>query len=138
MTFGPLVNIVKKWRFGLFGHCRLPPWVSEKHSRSNKMPLPNLNRRCSARARSTGNQCLNPAAFGCKTCRYHGARRRETIKVGKAHPQYKHGERTKEAISKYRASMLQLQTIETLAYSSGVLIGPRTGGRKQNINEKLS
>jgi hypothetical protein len=95
------------------------------------MPLPNLNRRCSAQAHSTGNQCLNPAAFGCKTCRYHGARRRETVKVGKAHPQYRHGERTKEAISKYRASMLQLQTIETLAYSSGVLTGLRTTGRKQ-------
>ena len=102
------------------------------------MPLPNLNRRCSAQARSTGNQCLNPAAFGCKTCRYHGARRRETVKVGKAHPQYRHGERTSEAISKYRASMLQLQAIETLAYSSGVLIGPRTTGRKQSTNEGFS
>ena len=95
------------------------------------MPLPNLNLRCSAQARSTGNRCLNPAAFGCKTCRYHGARRRETVKVGKAHPQYKHGERTKEAIEVYRSSMLQLQDIETLAYSAGVLRGPRTIGRKQ-------
>ena len=102
------------------------------------MPLPNLNRQCTVRARSTGNQCLNPAAFGCKTCRYHGARRRETIKAGEHHPQFKHGERSQEAISKYRASMLKLQTIETLAYSSGILIGPRTTGRKQTINEEFS
>ncbi len=95
------------------------------------MPLPNLNRRCIARARSTGNQCLNPAAFGCKTCRYHGARRRETVKVGKAHPQYKHGERANEAIQKYRATMLELQTLERLGYQSGILIGPRTAGRRQ-------
>ena len=95
------------------------------------MPLPNLNRRCSVRARSTGNQCLNPAAFGCSSCRVHGARRRETVKVGKAHPQYKHGERTRKAISNYRASMLQLQDIEALAYFSGVLTGPKTTGRKQ-------
>jgi hypothetical protein len=33
------------------------------------------------------------------------------------------------AISKYRESMLQLQALETLAYSSGVPIGPRTTGR---------
>ena len=94
------------------------------------MPLPNLNRRCSAQARSTGNQCLNPAAFGCKTCRYHGARRRETVKVGKAHPQYKHGERTKEAISKYRTAMHELQTVERLGHESGILMGPRLGGRR--------
>ena len=125
--------------FGLFIPLEdLPLCVSEKHKRSNQMPLPNLNRRCSAPARSTGNQCLNPAAFGCKTCLYHGARRRETVRVGKEHPHYKHCERTKEAISKYRASMLHLEAIETLAYSSGVLIGPRTTGRKQNINEELS
>ena len=95
------------------------------------MPLPNLNRRCSAQARSTGNQCLNPAAFGCKTCRYHGARRRETVKVGKAHPQYKHGERANEAIQKYRAKMLELQTLERLGRQWGVFIGPRTAGRRQ-------
>lgn len=94
------------------------------------MPLPNLNRRCSARARSTGNQCLNPAAFGCKTCRYHGARRRETVKVGKAHPQYKHGERTTEAIRKYRTTMRELQTLERLGHEWGALIGSRTTGRK--------
>lgn len=94
------------------------------------MPLPNLNRRCSAQARSTGNQCLNPAAFGCKTCRYHGARRQETVKVGKDHPQYKHGERTKEIIYKYRTSMAELQKIERLGYEVGLFIGPRTGGRK--------
>ncbi len=94
------------------------------------MPLPNLNRRCSAQARSTGNQCLNPAAFGCKTCRYHGARRRETVKVGKAHPQYKHGERTQEAIKKYRATMSELQTLERLGHELGVLTGPKKAGRK--------
>ena len=94
------------------------------------MPLPNLNQRCSARARGTGNQCLNPAALGCKTCRYHGARRRETVKVGKDHPQYKHGERTKESIRKYRTAMFELQTLEREGHESGVLIGPQRTGRR--------
>jgi len=95
------------------------------------MPLPNLNRQCTVRARSTGNQCLNPAAFGCKSCRVHGSRRKETVKVGKDHPQYKHGERTQEAIERFRSKMLELQSIETLARSVGVIIGPKTKGRKQ-------
>jgi hypothetical protein len=31
--------------------------------------------RCSCKARSTGQQCKNPAAFGTKVCKMHGARR---------------------------------------------------------------
>ena len=38
------------------------------------MPLPNLNRQCTANNLKTGNQCKNPAAFGCRTCRFHGAK----------------------------------------------------------------
>ena len=102
------------------------------------MPLPNLNRRCSARARSTGNQCLNPAAFGCKTCRYHGARRRETVKVGKDHPQYKHGERTQEAIERYQLLILQLQVVETLGRSVGVITGQKMKGRKPAKCKKVT
>ena len=94
------------------------------------MPLPNLNRRCSARARGTGNQCLNPAAFGCKTCRVHGARSRETVKVGKAHPQHKHGRRTQVAIQKYQLAMAELALMEEIGHGSGLLIGPRKSGRK--------
>ena len=84
------------------------------------MPLPNLNRQCSARARSTGNRCLNPAAFGCKTCRYHGARRRETVKVGKDHPNYRHGARTKKAIEQYRQKMLEIRVLRQMAREAGL------------------
>jgi hypothetical protein len=106
-------------------------WVNEKCRRNKQMPLANLNRQCSARARSTGNRCLNPAAFGCKTCRYHGARRRETVKVGKAHPNYRHGGRTKDAIEHYWRSMFLLNQLETFARKKGFIKGPRTSGRKQ-------
>ena len=51
-------------------------------------------------------------------------------RVGKAHPQYKHGERTKEAIQKYRKTMSELQRVEWLGHESGALMGPRTAGRK--------
>ena len=100
------------------------------------MPLPNLNRQCTVRARSTGNQCLNPAAFGCTSCRYHGVRRRETIKAGEHHPQFEHGERTQEAIERFRSKMLEIQNIETLARSADVITGPKTKGRKQTRSKK--
>jgi hypothetical protein len=113
----------------------LLPWVSEKLSRSNQMPLPNLNRQCTVRARSTGNQCLNPAAFGCKSCRVHGARRKETVKAGKDHPQYKHGEKTQEAIQRYRTTMAELHNLEQFGQKSGLLKGPRTSGRKPKTSQ---
>ena len=94
------------------------------------MPLPNLNRQCTVRARSTGNQCLNPAAFGCATCTRHGAWLGAKKRVGKAHPQYRHGERTKEAIQKYRKTMSELQYLEQIGHESGVFTGARTTGRR--------
>ena len=99
------------------------------------MPLPNLNRQCKVRVRSTGNQCLNPAAFGCKSCRYHGARRQNTIKTGKHHPQYKHGERTQEAIERFRSKMLELHNLEQFGQKSGLLKGPKTTGRKPKSSQ---
>lgn len=41
-----------------------------------------------------GTQCKNSTHYGCRTCRYHGARK---IRYGKEAPNYKHGEFTKEA-----------------------------------------
>ena len=49
-------------------------------------------KRCTV-IKKNGKQCKNPKAFGCKTCRYHGARRIET---GIKAPNYKHGAFTKE------------------------------------------
>jgi hypothetical protein len=65
------------------------------------MPLPSVSKRrakqWTARAKSTHHRCLNPAAYGCSTCRLHGARRRSSIKRGKSHPNYKNGTKTLEA-----------------------------------------
>ena len=94
------------------------------------MPLPNLNQQCTARARTTGNRCLNPAAFGCKTCRYHGARRQNTIKSGDHHPNFKHGMRTQAAIEEYRQKVIQLNKLEHHARAKGLIQGPRRRGRK--------
>ena len=69
--------------------------------RTNMMPLPNIANgkacQCTANNRKTGNRCLNPAAFGMATCRYHGARKRITVRQGAQHPQYQHGMETLDA-----------------------------------------
>lgn len=92
------------------------------------LPLPNLKAQCTAKNRATGNRCLNPAAFDCKTCRYHGARRQ--IPKGEDHPNYKHGERTLEALSKYSQKVAELDQLENIAHHAGVMAGPKRRGRK--------
>ena len=77
------------------------------------------------------HECLNPAAFGCKAHKKHAGRRRETIKEGADHPQFKHGERFQETIEQFRTEILVLQNIETLARAAVVITGPKTRGRKQ-------
>ncbi len=94
------------------------------------MPLPNIKKRCVVTARSTGEQCKNPAAFGCKSCRYHGARRQCTVRSGADHTQYKHGKFTQEAKKKYQEACAELRTLEELAYELGMMEGPRRKGRK--------
>ena len=91
------------------------------------MPLPNLKRQCTAQNRNKQRRCLNPAAFGCKTCRYHGARR--NIKANDAHPNYKHGKRTKVAIQKLRTEMKEIDALEDIARSFGMLASRRRGRR---------
>ena len=63
------------------------------------MPLPSVingAKQCLAKSKRTGLPCNNPAAHGCRTCRMHGARRQETIRKDKDHPQYKHGHETRK------------------------------------------
>ena len=67
------------------------------------MPLPSVRlygaRQCKAISRRSKSRCLNPAAYKCSTCRYHGAtplHSRRNVK-GEAHPQYTNGMYTKEA-----------------------------------------
>ncbi len=72
------------------------------------MPLPHFKKTCTATVRTTGNQCRNPAAWGCKTCRMHGARPPQSIKRGADHPNFKHGRETLEARQAYREASARL------------------------------
>ena len=97
------------------------------------MPLPNLKYQCTASNRKCGLRCKNPTAFGCKACRYHGARRQ--IRRGEAHYNYKHGRRTLEALSKYSQKVAELDQLEDIAHSAGVMVGPKRRGKKTKCNE---
>ena len=105
------------------------------------MPLPNIisgkTSRCSAACKATSTQCKNPAAFGCKTCRYHGARRPETVRRGVNHPQYRHGAETIEAKAERHMMSVFFHDAEDLMFALGMtaLGSTRTRGRKPNISE---
>jgi len=89
------------------------------------MPLPSVLKHgaklCSAKSKRTGLPCNNPAAFDCKTCRMHGARRPESIKRNKLHPNYVHGERSIEGIKRHREAMGRIEMLTKLAKQLGMI-----------------
>ena len=101
------------------------------------MPLPSVKihgaLQCSAKCKATLTQCRNPAAFGMKVCRYHGARRQNTILRGKSHPNYQHGQETLEAKATRSAGMARLQELEAIGRAIGMIVGPRTRGPKVRL-----
>ena len=89
------------------------------------MPLPSISDynalQCTAKAKSTKQRCLNPAAFGCKTCRLHGARHLSTIKRGEYHPNYQRGMETLEMKQKRSLKLAELKTIEADLLERGLI-----------------
>ena len=95
---------------------------------------------CKAQAKSTRQTCLNPAAYGCKTCRVHGARKQNSIKRGEEHPNYRHGMETLQKKRQRSSKLSELREIENDLHSGGLIRGNRTAGRKpkcQNIQVKF-
>lgn len=101
------------------------------------MPLPSLNHgalQCKAKAKHSGCRCKNPAAFGMKVCRVHGARRPHTIMKGEAHPNYKHGLETLAAKAERSAGLVELRRLEGLMHDLGMATAHRIPGRKPSSN----
>ena len=101
------------------------------------MPLHSVSHhgasRCTTRTKSTGQRCLNPAAYGCETCRLHGARKLTSIKRGKCHPNYRHGTETLEAKRQRSEGLDRLREIEDDLIKRGLIRSKRTVGRKPLI-----
>lgn len=106
------------------------------------MPLPSIRthgaKQCAAKTKRTGLPCKNPAAYGCSSCRLHGARKKESIKRGKLHPNYLHGNRTLESQKKSSEQSLKLQQLEDAMHLLGMTIAKRSRGRKANGYKKLT
>ena len=89
------------------------------------MPLPSVSKhsacQCTARAKSTGQRCLNPAAYGCRTCRLHGARKPNSIKRGKDHPNFKDGAETLERKRQRSIELAELRKIEDDLIKRGLI-----------------
>ncbi len=94
------------------------------------MPLPNVKHFCHATCKATGKACLNPAAFGMPVCRYHGAKRPESVRRGAEHGRYKYGAFTQLAKEEYRQGAMRLMDLENIGFQLGMLSGRRTVGRK--------
>ena len=98
------------------------------------MPLPTISehgaQQCHARSKRSGNQCLNPAAYGLSVCRMHGARPPQTILRGSEHPSYKHGRETLEAKAERSAKLVELRDLESLMHALKMTSARRMPGRK--------
>ena len=85
-------------------------------------------KQCTALAKSTGQRCLNPAAYGCTSCRMHGARHKSSIKYGENHPNYRHGMETLSAKRKRDEKLAGIRALEYSLIKRGII---RTEKRKR-------
>jgi hypothetical protein len=103
------------------------------------MPLPSvLNgaKQCKVLCKRTGIVCRNPAAYGCISCRMHGAHRPLITPKGINHPNYKHGRETLEAKAKRSAGLTRLRKIEDLMVDGSFYKLHKSKGRKPNGYKK--
>lgn len=104
------------------------------------MPLPNIlsgkTLRCKAQSKRSQERCKNPAAYGMKVCRYHGARKPETIRKGETHWNYHTGQETLEAKAERHAMSVFFHEAEDLMFTLDMVApgSPRTRGRKPQVD----
>ena len=87
-------------------------------------------RQCTAKSKRSGRRCLNPAAYGCKTCRMHGARKYTAIRRGSDHPNFRHGNETLSAKAQRSRALGRLRQLEDLMHLLEMTTAGRTVGRK--------
>ena len=98
------------------------------------MPLPSISKhgakQCTAKSKRTSLPCNNPAAYGCRTCKVHGARKKDSIKRGEQHPNFVHGNRTLESQKQASEQSARLQMLEDALHVMGMTSAKRSQGRK--------
>ena len=94
------------------------------------MPLPSIlngARQCQAKSKRSGNRCLNPAAYGCRTCRFHGAHRPQQAASGESHWNHQHGRATQKKRAEDAASATKLLLLRDLGNRLGMFGTQPTG-----------
>lgn len=105
------------------------------------MPLPNIVSgrvaQCKAKAKHSGERCMNLCVAGSPVCRLHGFHKRVARLYGKNNPNFKHGEETNTELEKRRASSLMFQRLEEIGWHIGMFTGTKTRGRKVGVRLNL-
>ena len=97
------------------------------------MPLPSIlngAKQCQVLTKRTRQRCKNPAAYGCASCRMHGAHKSRNVLRGENHPQYKNGRRTRESEEEHRKSSTILLTLRDIGDHINLFSGDYMRGRK--------
>jgi len=98
------------------------------------MPLPSVRmhgaKLCGCKSKRTRLPCNNPAAFGTKACRMHGAHKSRNVLQGAYHPQYRNAGQTRQERHERSEKNLQLALLEQLGWHLKIFTGTKTRGRK--------
>ena len=91
---------------------------------------------CNAVSKRTRLRCRSPAIKGKTKCRFHGGRstgsRTPAGKARQIAANTIHGNETRAKRAEYRAKMKELRELEEQARVMGMIVEPRTAGRKPN------
>lgn len=97
------------------------------------MPLLNISTgrtpRCEALCKRRQARCWNPAAWGCRTCKYHGAKKPSAVIRGADHWNYKHGRETVAARRRRLEAVSRIRLLVELGVRGG-FIQRRIPGRR--------
>jgi len=99
------------------------------------MPLPSVQngaKQCQVLSKRTKQPCQNPAAFGCRACRMHGAHRSRNSPQGANHTQYRNGNETKAARTERSRTSAMFLYLRDIGDSISMFVGPKTRGRRPN------
>ncbi len=106
------------------------------------MPLPSVRlygaKICQRLSKRTKLPCNNPAAFGSRACRLHGAHKSHARLAGSNHPNFQHGNETKEARAERRQMSLMFQRLEEIGWHIGLFAEGSTKTRGKKVGKKLN
>jgi len=91
-------------------------------------------RQCRAKSKRTGLQCRAPAMRGMEVCRFHGGLSTgPTSTEGRircAQARTVHGNETRKSRAELSARIAYIASLEMLARSIGLIVGPKPRGRR--------